>query len=267
MIKLARLQDKKIEFIKELSFEEISILTTHMERLFSFNRDTEKFKLFRNTYDDFQELLKSPKIENKLSRVILELMSTFRAFLDHWEAGLKRTFGKESQQVISFKKVTKLEYDNIFAYRFIYELRNYIQHVNMPNLIYHSSLNDNNIVETHLFFDKNELIKNYKKWKSIIKMDFNNLPDTFDFIPLLNDLSESVKRINAVAINFTDLKHLYFSSQELLKMKSYKNQNKCELAIIEGDWDKPMPQKLDIRVLPLDIADYIVKNIKIAITK
>jgi hypothetical protein len=267
MIKLARLVDKRIEFFKELSNEEVSTLNSITKRLFDFERDTLEFRLFKNTYNDFQDAIKDHKIQLKLSRIILELMSTFKTFIDHWETSLKREYGKDSAPINSFKAATKKEYDHHFAYRFIYELRNYTQHVNLPSLNFHSSINDKNIVETHIYLNKYDLLKNYTKWKPVIKQDFTSLPENFDFIPLIDDLYDSIKRINDVAINLNDIKNLYFSSKELLKFNSYKTQDNCQIAIIKGYWSKPLPQPLDISVLPLDIAEYIVKNINISRTK
>jgi len=188
MIKLAVLKDKRIEFINGLTIEEISTIIMHAEKLTSLEIDTQKFMLFRNTYTDFQEAIKSNNVQNKLSRIILELMSTFKAFLDHWEALLKRTYGKDSSEVKIFKASTSEEYDNHFSYRFIYELQNSIRHVSMPNLNFSSSLTEENTIKYHLSLYKNELLANYSHWKSIIKKDLALLPDTFDFIPLIDDL-------------------------------------------------------------------------------
>jgi hypothetical protein len=263
MIKLAILQDKRIEFINGLTVEEISSIITHAERLTKLEMDTQKFMLFNNAYTDFHEVIKNNNVQNNLSRIILELMSTFKAFLDHWETLLKRTYGKDSSNVKIFKALANEEYDNHFSYRFIYELQNYIRHVSMPNLSFSSSLTEENTIKNHLFFNKNELLANYSKWKSIIKKDLALLPETFDFIPLIDDLYESVKRINITVINFKNIEDLYLSSIELLKLNSYKPQKNCAIVIIEGEWDKPMPQKLDLRILPLDFAEYIITNVKI----
>ena len=51
-------------------------------------------------------------------------MSSFRAFLDHWETQIKRNFGIESDEINVFKKATGKEFDNNFSYRFTYDLRN-----------------------------------------------------------------------------------------------------------------------------------------------
>lgn len=263
MKKLAILQDKRIEFISGLTIEEMSKITFHAERLYKTEIDTQKFMLFKNAYNDFHEAIQNKNIRNNLSRIILELMFTFKAFLDHWETLLKRRYGKDSSNVTIFKALTNNEYDSHFSYRFIYELQNYLRHVSMPNLNFSSSLTDKNTIGYHLFFNKNELLENYSNWKSIIKKDFTLLPDNFDFIPLIDDLYESLKRINVSVINFENIEDLYLSSKEILKLISYKPQENCAIVIVEGEWDKPIPQKLDISILPLDFANYIVHNVKI----
>jgi hypothetical protein len=264
MIKLATIHNKKVEFIKELSPEDISSLNIHIERISALDKDAQKFIIFKQAYSDFLELLKDSKNPQRLSRVIMELMSTFKAFLDHWETSIKRMHGENSSFFKAFKALTSSEYDNCFAYRFTYELRNYIQHVSMPDFTYESHLNEQNSVEVRLLLNKSLLIKNYSKWKTI-KKDFLNMPDFFDFIPLIHELYQSVKKINDLVINQNNnVRDLLYSSMELLKYKQFKIDDNSDLAIIEGEWDKPFPQTLDIKVLPLDKADFIVKNIKIS---
>jgi len=59
---------------------------------------------------------------------LLNFLSAFRLFLDHSETRLKRQYGHDSDIVATFKKACTQSYDSVFAYRFLYKLRNYVQH-------------------------------------------------------------------------------------------------------------------------------------------
>ncbi len=263
MIKLAILENKRIEFINDLSPSEINRIIEQTDILYEFDRDTAKFRLFKDACHDFNETLYNETRNKDLSRKILELMSTFRAFLDNWETYLKRKYGKDTEPINAFKSATKVEYDNVFAYRFIYELRNFIQHVGQPNFRFHSSINETNEIQVNLFLNKSDLLSNYDKWKQKVKDDFKTIPETFDFVPLVNDLFKSVKTINDVAMNLSDIKALYETSLELYKLNRYRQNKVCDIAIIEGEWNKPMPQELKIRVIPMWTVEYVVENVKI----
>ena len=59
-------------------------------------------------------------------------LASIRFFLDFTETRVKRRFGKTSQQAQSFKRACSSAFDNTFAYRFLYKLRNYAQHCGLP---------------------------------------------------------------------------------------------------------------------------------------
>jgi hypothetical protein len=67
-----------------------------------------------------------------LNRYIMNLLTAVRTFLDHTERNLTHRHGKDSEQFQAFKKATAEAYDSSFAYRFLYKLRNYVQHRGMP---------------------------------------------------------------------------------------------------------------------------------------
>ena len=78
-----------------------------------------------------------------LNTRMINYLTSFRLYLDHKHARLVREYGKDSHQVQHFSSWTSLAFDNEFAYRFIYKLRNYVQHVGMPvgDLVVHGKAN------------------------------------------------------------------------------------------------------------------------------
>lgn len=76
------------------------------------------------TYRDHQEL--------EFNRRFVNYLASARLLLDHYETRLKRRYGDDSLQAKGFKTECAASYDNQFAYRFLYRLRNFAQHFGMP---------------------------------------------------------------------------------------------------------------------------------------
>lgn len=66
------------------------------------------------------------------SRILLNALTSFKAFIDQTEASYKREFGATSAEFDDFKSLQRQAFDTSFEYRFFYKLRNYCQHVGMP---------------------------------------------------------------------------------------------------------------------------------------
>jgi hypothetical protein len=151
MLRLATILNKKINVIKKLTDDESILIKFHFDRIHWLRKKLLQPVQVIKIHDEIKEAILSNKTENS-HRLISEIFTNFRAFLDYWETNIKHDFGKDSMQIKAFKNATHLEYDNIFAYRFIYELRNYIQHCGMPEITVKKYLdeNDNAIISLNL---------------------------------------------------------------------------------------------------------------------
>jgi len=254
-------KNKKVEFLKDLTPDEEPIIANHVKTLIEFDRQTEKFKTFKNAVEDFRKHIKKNRHDTNYNRLILELTSTFRAFLDHWETEIKRRFGKKSQEFELFKEATANEFDNYFSYRFFSGFRNYIQHVRIPFLQINSSINDKNEIEIKISVNKKELLESFNDWKPVLIEDFKGQSDSINIIPLIDELYESVKRINLVAINLLDIQALLNSSLFLLGLINLQKEIKGDLILVEHEFTPGSPIKLSF--LPTSTAEFIVRNVKI----
>jgi len=66
------------------------------------------------------------------NRHVLNVLTSFRMYLDHLETDIKRAFGADSRETESFQKACVHEYDSNPSYGFVYKLRNYTQHCGLP---------------------------------------------------------------------------------------------------------------------------------------
>ena len=69
------------------------------------------------------------EMNNAINRRLRAIFTEFYFFLEYAERKLKRRYGKDSEQANGFKKATGEQFDGSFAYRFIYQLRGYAQHI------------------------------------------------------------------------------------------------------------------------------------------
>jgi hypothetical protein len=236
-IRLAKISNKnkeeisKIEFIDTLTqeqfenfeksievIEEIHSITRLFEFVFLNNED-----FFKYLEDTLHQLTKksivwngvkrddSDKVFQNCNRLFLNYLSSVRTFLDHSETFINRKYGTNGKELIEFKKITAYFYDNSFAYRFFYKLRNYSQHIGLPldNLSFNTKYDkENNTVKGQLNvkFKTKKLLSNYKSWGTV-KTDLENMSTEFEVSPLVYEMTHNIKQIkeNIEVINKAEL--------------------------------------------------------------
>lgn len=205
--------------------------------LMDINKNLDLFKVVFYNFKDyeltlnhsFKQYIENPAMDwSRMDRTILELnrrisnyLSSVRIFLDHSEYTIKKTYGKKSSIVKEFKDTCSNAYDNNFSYRFLYKLRNYVQHCGMPL----GSININSqVVNTNptkvshrleLQFDRDLLLKKFN-WKKL-EPEIKKLPSKFDINPHINAMNESIGDITYALIK-NDLPDGIKCSEHLKKM-------------------------------------------------
>ncbi len=135
-----------------------------------------------------------------LNRLILNLLTSIRTYLDHTQTRLTREYGSNSDELNNYNKATSWAYDNNFSYRFLYRLRNYSQHCGLPagSIVFNSS--ENQIGETvntlTLLLIRDELLKNFNAWGKHLVKEIPLQPDKFDIIPLVESKIKLLEDLN-----------------------------------------------------------------------
>jgi hypothetical protein len=139
------------------------------------------------------------KVFVDINRLVLNLLSGFRTFLDHKETQIKRKFGKESNELLLFESEKKEAYENNFEYRFVNKLRNYSQHCGLPTLPpeIKSFQDSNNKVqhEFNVYFERANLLSRFD-WGVKVREDLERQPEKFHFLPVLEKAYELLGSIN-----------------------------------------------------------------------
>jgi hypothetical protein len=136
---------------------------------------------------------------------ICNILSSARTYVDHQETRIKRKYGESSKEVGIFTAAKSQEYDNAFPYRFMYHLRNYIQHCGLPAAttgVQHK-LVDRVKGEVEMSMSpcaiKSQLLQQHR-WKEIILKDLESLPENIELAPILHEYVECLKRIHASTV-------------------------------------------------------------------
>jgi hypothetical protein len=260
MKQLATISNTTIEAFKLLSEDESDLIISHMDNVALFQTRIRQAQQIVQIFREIQKSL-SGNSNEKIYRLIGELLSGFRAFLDYWETNLKREFGKDSSQANDFKQSTNNEYDNVFAYRFICELRNYVQHCGMPEILKKSKLDNNSIRTDYLILNSVELLNSFK-WKSKVRHDLESKDNALDLLVIFPILMKSVNRINNSAVNLIDVQSVLTSCRKLIEYEKYKVGD-SKLAIIEFSQESPTKiDGIDVKEFPFEVARNFISNIK-----
>lgn len=168
-------------------------------------------------------------VKIELNRLLMNYLSSIRTYLDHSETKLKKRYGKSSSEFDNFKKCTSKFYDNKFAYRFIYKLRNYAQHIELPISIIgyetQRALNSQKIKRILTpYFDREELLGKYTDW-GVVKDDLLKEKRTFPLLPIIEQMTDSILQIAQVVEE--DIRKSFSSPlKEVLRLIEDKNSAK-----------------------------------------
>ena len=152
----------------------------------------------------------------EIDRLLLNILTAMRTFLDHAETWLKRTFGHKSEQFERFRAARSREYDLHFAYRFFYYLRNYAQHCGLPagsiNVTSQSTRlrpaperlpTDSLRSGPHVigvYFSRDNLLANFDGWKKV-EAELRVRRTEMEITRELRSLGASIQRLHRVLRN------------------------------------------------------------------
>jgi hypothetical protein len=197
----------------EISETDYLYCSNILERFQKLSSEESLFRVVELNYGDLETklnsyLTKSPQLDFyefdylfvDLNRLILNLLSSIRTYLDHTETRLKREYGVTSDEWLLFKQKTSHAYDKYFEYRFLYKLRNYSQHCGLPaGSAEVTSFQDENLIwrdKMNVLFIRDKLISQYDGWTNLVETDLRTMPEKFDVLPLVDKMFDHLKVIN-----------------------------------------------------------------------
>lgn len=265
--------------IDELTDDMYTQYKKHTEKIAEFQKDQQLHAIVNLNFDDIFLTMEKcmsdhvRRLENggmnldiimlKINRCILNYLSSFRTYLDHTEALLKRKYGKDADQVKKFNSACSNEYDSHFSYRFLYKLRNYSQHCGMPvgNFTIvdkEDKANGGNVREFKVQFNRDSLLSNYDSWSLLVESEIIQLPPYFVVNPYFEELQQSINRIHLVLIEIRlpELTESVGFLEEMIEPLKGQPGIPC---IINFDNMHPEGGKVRIEHLPLHLLESVSK--------
>jgi hypothetical protein len=242
---------KAIRDLSQLEFEKYS---KYIVKLVLLRNDENLFKIVELNYIDFiskiediTKQLSEDSINNteqqylhlEINRLILNLLSSIRTYLDHTETRFKREYGLASDEFKIFKTETSKTYDENFSYRFLYKLRNYSQHCGLPaGSLKLSSFSENGLPKYILKLSllRDELLQNFE-WGNPITEELRKQEKVFDILFLIKTKFNLLDKINNRVKNLA-YKHYQtegFALLRLLQEIENKDGAPCILKTIPVD--------------------------------
>jgi hypothetical protein len=138
-------------------------------------------------------------IQIEMNRYILNILTSFRSYLDNGAHMLSNYFGKDSNILKEFISKQKEIYDKSKEYRFMYSYRNYVQHAGIPIHDYRTDQNlfrKTGIYKSELRLSVAKLLEDTNWAKDVMKDltesgEYINLSETIDnFTYAIHELSE-----------------------------------------------------------------------------
>jgi hypothetical protein len=143
-----------------------------------------------------------------INRIVFNLLSSFKFYLDSTETYLKRKFGKASIESIQFIKETNVFFDNSFAYRFLSKLRHYSQHIGLPIHIIPFQATEN-LTQPHkmrgdfqLIVSREILLSEKELLGGIVYKEIQSFNDDINIKPFVYDLATIVGKLESLVYEF-----------------------------------------------------------------
>jgi len=215
-------QQVKIVTVRSVDEQEKSKLDVAAKNVRDFGTSQSLYLMYRKNHDEILSFWKKTQTEYRrsqrcddalaydicvdITRHLMNLLTTYRAFVDHWKTKLKRRsrktgdtkyFDKLEALIADCKKVS-------FPFAFFWEFRNYVQHVGLPAFGLHFSSNLTSGSEpgvfhrSEIYLSRDALLQSYDwdKAEGLLRKQRNEL----DVIACLESVIPSMEQLAIICI-------------------------------------------------------------------
>lgn len=275
-------QGKEMRILGALSTSEMRVIESLKEQLHRFNGIESLFKMALENYLELTRFLEKEEKEEgagiekfknigfQTNRILINYLSSTKMFIEHTEMNIKRYYGFESANFKTWKIATNNEYDNHVEYRFLYQLRNYTQHIGLPiGSVSRSLITNDRESAIRINFHRDSLLEANFNWKKV-RDDIANMPGKFSIFPIINKYNGCMARLYQAALKaiVVDLmeavdKYMILLNERDLKGTPYivhfKNQ-KDRLKTLRGL--ESGNNNLDIHPLPFEEIQKCIEDVQ-----
>jgi hypothetical protein len=261
--------------VRDFCEEEYAEFSDAHQAMRRFSIDERLLLMVVQNHEEFRALLDSVlkqwQIEKRMDELILEnlylevnrllinMLASFTAYLNLTERKLKEQPAGEAT-FERFKKACSAAYDTDFAYRFLYKLRNFSQHYELPigNIHAGQSLNEDGIQQYKLeiTFLPDELLNNdFDSWGQPVRSELECMDEEFDVVPLLDRLIDRLMEIESVvtSVRLADIEPVMAYFEGLLQEVIGEEGMPC-LFLIEGE---ETPENVKMEHFPFHVIEAV----------
>ena len=197
-----------------------------------------------------------------INRYVLNYLSSIRTFLDHSETTINRKFGADSEQFKEFKITLSSYFDNSFAYRFLYKLRDYTQHCDLPfeniSLSFHFLGNNQINIGIGVSLNAQRLLSNFDGWGRV-KKDLQTNSSTLDFNSLIIEETRIIKEISKriISLNKNEIESSTKFITDLTAPYKINDQKVCLFKNIERGNENIISYAME--QIPFELIDFFTR--------
>lgn len=209
------------------------------------------------------------KMNHAINRRLRTFFIEFYFFLEYAEIKLKRRYGKNSKQAREFKQALSEQFDNSFAYRFVYQLRHYAHHINLPiNALSLKSGEFDFVLATtehNLLVEVNrdELLNSGFDWRATdVRPQLRSLPAKFELNTYIEEMIQCLEKIHVsfICISLPEVKRAAAYIKELSKPISGRGKP-CIYHLVDSP-NRPVKNQVynmasELSWMQVEIAEFI----------
>lgn len=229
---------------KDLDKKEYDLIMECHNILGSFNTFCDYYYILEKNMEELLKYLQKVqslefKIKNpiethnvfcEINRLMINFSGMFRIFLDYYERFIKETFGDNTEELLKFQRACSNNFDNYFEYRFLYNLRHYIVHYNIPITRMNADIKS----KKRCFYIDISTLKKWNGWKPNIKSDIEKLKEDIELEKFMLNVKNIVSELNK-EISFLS-KFEVIGSLNILE-KYFKPNSMPHILILEKEED------------------------------
>ncbi len=194
---------KFYEKLEKKEYEKIDKAYCNLRRFTSMYR---YYKMVEENREELYKVIKKAKLEQfslnkytsyenniiyKINRLTINFVGIVYSYINNIEYAIKQEFGEESKHYEKLKEIINRYFEYNFEYRFIYKLRNYCIHHDLPinyiNYTIGNKLND-------LGIRSEILMRHPKEWKHL-EVDFMN-KENISIYDIVNNFQQILFNLN-----------------------------------------------------------------------
>lgn len=255
----------------EITKQKYDQIKKNKEKLLEALYIEEKFDFILKNYEEYESelltiALKAALYDNYkwdnlvndihiMGRRVTNLLSVCRLYFDQTSNSLSKLYGKKSDEYQLFQESRHCEYDSNLAYRVMEELRNYIQHNNLPihKLLYSRRNKDNKLLNSTAIYMEVDKLKSDNKIKKQVLLELETKDDYVDIRPYTKRYISLIAKI-------------HYKLNEKLK-NDLENCEKAYRDTIQKYNDRFPHNSGDIKIMEIKNNGKVKDNLSISILK